>query len=200
MNPAASEITKLIKAIADAHAKISREPAAALNYALQAGDNLIALKDRLPHGAWGDTLQRIGIAPRTAALYMQLARNRELIVAAGCTSIRQAQALLADRKPPRARRRRSVYETGPEPQGDDRYEEGYRAGYAKGKQDGYAQAAHGRSRRATNGNGPVAPQPADLKWILKRVHPDVAGEKDSLKATRVAQWLTELLETARTAS
>jgi hypothetical protein len=33
--------------------------------------------------------------------------------------------------------------------------------------------------------------------MLKRVHPDVVGDRDSLKANRVSQWLTELLDRAR---
>jgi hypothetical protein len=33
--------------------------------------------------------------------------------------------------------------------------------------------------------------------MLKHVHPDVVDRTDSLKATRAAQWLNELLEDAR---
>jgi hypothetical protein len=94
----ATDVTGLIAAVAGAHAKISPPPGAVLEASIEAGENLLALKDRLPHGAWEETLRQIGIPPRSGRLYMALARNRGAITAAGCESIRQAQAVLAERR------------------------------------------------------------------------------------------------------
>jgi hypothetical protein len=91
-----SDIAGLIAAVAGANARIAPPPGAVLEAALEAGEGLTSLRERLPHGAWEGTLQEIGIPSRTARLYMQLARHREEIAAAQCGSIRQAQALLGD--------------------------------------------------------------------------------------------------------
>jgi hypothetical protein len=195
-------LTQLIAHARKAHAAINGADAlgqVALAKAFDAGDALIAAKARVPHGEWAATVEKTGIPASTARLYMQLARNRDRIVAAGCKSIREARTLLTDRKPPRKRRAgrpRSSSTAPPEPV-EDRYEEGYAAGYARGRMDEREYHTARRPVATQNGNGSWSPAPADLKWILKRVHPDVVEDKDSLKATRVAQWLNELLEHAR---
>ena len=97
-NNTTSGVDDLVAAIAEAQARISPPPGAVLVAALKAGVSLIELKERLPHGEWEATLRGIGMAPRTARLYVQLAGHREMIAAAGCESIRQAQALMAEER------------------------------------------------------------------------------------------------------
>ena len=41
--------------------------------ALDAGAFLAQAKGRLHHGEWGDWLHRVGLAPRTASMWMKLA-------------------------------------------------------------------------------------------------------------------------------
>ena len=41
--------------------------------ALEAGPLLTKAKGRLHHGEWGDWLHRVGLAPRTASMWMKLA-------------------------------------------------------------------------------------------------------------------------------
>ena len=45
----------------------------AVTAALDAGGLLTEAKARLPHGSWGEWLQRVGLAPRTASTWMKLA-------------------------------------------------------------------------------------------------------------------------------
>jgi hypothetical protein len=189
-------LSRLLNTARDAHRAIGGADtlgSLALRNAFVAGDALIAAKARVNRGEWAATLEQTGIPSSTARLYMRLARHRDQIIAAGCKSISGARDLLTDRKPPRrARRTGSRTTAAPEPEPDDRYEEGYAAGYTKGRAD--ERAARGGARR----NGHTwTPTPADLKWVLRRVHPDVVDGNDSLKATRAAQWLNQLLEQAR---
>jgi hypothetical protein len=102
--PAADQLADLIARARAAHESIQLEPAGALMRALDAGDALNAAKALVKHGEWSAKLAETGIPASTAQLYMQLARNRALIIAAGCTSIREARALISDRKPPRRKR------------------------------------------------------------------------------------------------
>jgi hypothetical protein len=127
--------------------------------ALEAGDALAAAKARVSHGEWAQRLPSTGIPPSTARLYMQLARERDRIPAAGCTSIREARRLLAGTKP---------------------------------RADGIATARAGW-------NGEALPlYRKDLRRLVGLAHPDRHGEeKTALRATRVTQWLTELLGSAR---
>jgi hypothetical protein len=164
----------------------------ALRSAFDAGDALIAAKARVDRGQWADTLAQTGIPPSTARLYMQLARNRERILAAGCTSIREARRLLTDRKPPRKRAATRASTAAP---ADDRYEEGYMDGYRAGRADGAREAGAGRR----NGRPPQLAE-RDIKWLIKRAHPDHNAERDSLKANRATAWLNDLLDRARGAS
>ena len=46
-----------------------------LEFALAAGDKLATLKASLAHGEWLPTLERLGLAPRTASLWMAAARG-----------------------------------------------------------------------------------------------------------------------------
>jgi hypothetical protein len=193
-----TDTARLIAQIAEAHARIAREPAAALNYALDAGANLIALKERLPHGALGDALAQIGINARTARLYMALARDRERIEAAGCKSIREAQRLLA----PRGRSRRAsssarrTRDAEPDAGGDFQrgYDAGYRDGYAKrGRDEATARA------RANGNGGRSGLSVRDLRFAIKHLHPDrFQGEETDVKrATRLTVFLGDELRTAR---
>ena len=45
----------------------------AVSAALEAGPLLTKAKGRLHHGEWGDWLHRVGLAPRTASMWMKLA-------------------------------------------------------------------------------------------------------------------------------
>src|SRR6185312_8281550 len=97
----------LLAAAAEAHRNVSNEPGRALAYALDAGDYLIAAKAAVPHGKWSAAAAATGIPGSTVRLYMRLAAHRELIVAAGCTSIRQARALLTTSTDPTGDKPRS---------------------------------------------------------------------------------------------
>ena len=44
----------------------------AVSAALEAGPLLTEAKGRLEHGQWGDWLHRVGLAPRTASMWMKL--------------------------------------------------------------------------------------------------------------------------------
>ena len=45
----------------------------AVSAALEAGPLLTEAKGRLPHGQWAEWLHRVGLAPRTASMWMKLA-------------------------------------------------------------------------------------------------------------------------------
>ena len=45
----------------------------AVSAALDAGALLTKAKGRLQHGEWGDWLHRVGLAPRTASMWLKLA-------------------------------------------------------------------------------------------------------------------------------
>jgi hypothetical protein len=159
------------------------EGSVALEHALRAGDALNEARSLARHGEWTERLRASGIPLSTARLYMQLARERERVEAAGCSSIREARRLVAGtkpRKPPsrakNGRRRRPAA---------DRYEEGYADGYRAGRADGAAQARSSRS------NGSLPLDRKDLRWLIKQAHPD--RHDGDLRATRVTQWLNELL-------
>jgi len=68
-----------------------------------------------------------------------------------------------------------------------RWQEGWDAGYTQGLRDGERQAA------AAPSSG--SPTISDLRWLLKRAHPDVAGADPA--AQRVTSWLTGLLARTR---
>ena len=185
-------IAALLRQAREAHEAISHGDDRALARALDAGDALIAAKAKVAHGEWQPALKSTGIPQSTARLYMQLARERARIEAAGCTSIRQARILLAGTKPKAARRRPAGDREGwTKTRVSDRYEEGYADGYRAGRADGIATA----TRPARNGDAPLPLDRKDLRWLIKQAHPD--HHDDDLKATRVTQWLTELLESAR---
>jgi hypothetical protein len=182
----ASHVDDLLVHAASAHRDAHGDPQRALAAALDAGDAFASAKTMVDRGTWAATLRRNGIAPSTAFVLMRLAAHRSLIEGAHCTSIRQARRLIAThRGGDRVRR-------GPS------YEEGYRAGYAQGKHDGYshgwvegadaASARPPRRRAGRNGDG-APPSKADLKWALRRLHPDVVEAADSERAHRVAAWL-----------
>jgi len=56
-----------------AHRQVTEAAGAAVIAARTAGAALIEAKGRLPHGAWLPWLREIGVKPRTAQAYMQLA-------------------------------------------------------------------------------------------------------------------------------
>ena len=184
-------LDELIAKARAAHETINAEPTVALERAFEAGDALIAAKAQVLHGEWTKVLATTGIPPSTARLYMQLARERERIVVAGCTSIREARRLLTGTKPRAGSRssRQSVY--GEPKATADRYEEGYADGYRAGRVDGRAAAA--RERLGANGPAALPLDRKDLLWIIKLAHPDVHDDKQNLRATRITQWLNELL-------
>jgi hypothetical protein len=206
---ATPSLDTLVTRARQAHESIQREPAAALTRAFEAGDALIAIKARLAHGVWAATLRRTTIPPSTARLYMQLARERARILAAGCTSIRQARRLLAGTKPRAARRGRAGgaragrhARTGEAP--PDRYQEGYADGYQAGRADGYAAGlatAKVRDQASRGRATPPPPEARDLRWLLTLVHPDKHQDDQTiLRATRVTVWVNALLAQARQAA
>src|SRR5262249_61667971 len=78
------DLDALMERARRAHAAISPADApTALVHAFEAGEALLAAKALVPHGKWGAVLASTGIAPSTAQLYMQLAKHRVLIEAAG---------------------------------------------------------------------------------------------------------------------
>lgn len=193
--PTTDPVAELLARARDAHDAIRVDDATALARALDAGDALIEAKARVGRGEWSERLAQTGIPPSTARLYMRLARNRARIMAAGCTSIRQARELLTERtappRPPHQRHRVSGHERG-----GDRYEEGYEAGYLAGSADGYRRGlADGQAAPQARRDGDAPLDRRDLKWLVKLAHPDVHGD-DALRATRITQWLTALMEEA----
>ena len=184
----ADRVEDLLGRAAAAHRNGHGDPKRALASALDAGDAIAAAKALVERGQWAATLRRTGIPPSTAFVFMRLAAHRSLIEGAECTSIRQARRLVADhRAGERARRPRS-------------YEEGYRAGYAEGTRDGYsngyaaaAAATTPRlSRRRADRDVGGPPSKADLKWALRRIHPDVVEAADAERAHRVTAWLNAM--------
>jgi hypothetical protein len=185
-----SALDELIARARRAHESIQAEPAAALERAFEAGDALTAAKAQVERGRWADVLRPTGIPASTARLYMQLARERPRVLAAGCTSIREARRLLAGTKPSRPRQPKGEWSTRTVP---DRYQEGYADGYRAGRADGFAagQAQPSRSRRDGR---PLPLDRKDLRWLVGLAHPD--RHDGELRATRATQWLNELLEQA----
>src|SRR5262245_56517871 len=189
---AAASVEALLARAREAHESILREPASALRRAFEAGDALLGAKARVAHGAWTAALRRTTIPPSTAQLYMQLARARARILAAGCTSIREARRLLSGTKPRPGRPRRG---RSPGRAAADRYDAGYADGYRAGRADGIATAqAHAWSRRQRA--APLPLDKKDVRWLIKLAHPD--QHDGLLRATRVTQWLNEMLARAAT--
>lgn len=183
---AAGTLDELLAHARQAHESIRSEPAAALARAFEAGDALTAAKARVERGTWSTVLASTGIPASTARLYIQLARERERILAAGCQSIREARRLLAGTMPRGSRRT-----TGSRARADgssDRYEEGYADGYRAGRADGASA-----SRPSSNG-GALPLDRKDVRWLVSLAHPD--KHQGDLRATRVTQWLNELAEEA----
>jgi hypothetical protein len=189
------DLAALIARARAAHAAVSGEPRTALLRAFEAGEALLAIKAQVRHGAWAACLRETGIPPSTARLYMQLARERARIEAAGCRSIREARRLLSGTRPrpgrpPRSGRRGR---TGGSEDAEARYQAGYTAGYAdgyaRGRADGFVHGQGTRPKTAPPDGLPLDRK--DLKWLLKLAHPD--HHDGNLRATRITQWLTALL-------
>lgn len=167
--------------------------------ALEAGEALLAAKKLVRHGEWATTLAKIGIPQSTAALYMALARNRERIEAAGCTSVRQARDLISDRQPPAPRQSIRAWTISQDEAYERGYHQGYKVGYAAGyragKADGVAAAPSGVQSDA------APPRTRDLLWLISLAHPDKHQDAAVVqKATRVTQWLNALRYRANTAA
>jgi hypothetical protein len=60
-----------------AHQQVLEAASSAVTAARTAGSALMEAKDSVPHGSWLPWLREVGIAPRTAQEYMQLARLDE---------------------------------------------------------------------------------------------------------------------------
>ena len=67
-------IEDLLLATLDAVSRFRVGQREAVAAALDAGALLTEAKDRLPHGAWGEWLGRVGLVPRTASTWMRLAK------------------------------------------------------------------------------------------------------------------------------
>ena len=68
-----TSIEDLLLATLDAVSRFRVGQREAVNAALEAGGLLTEAKGRLRHGEWGDWLHRVGLAPRTASMWMKLA-------------------------------------------------------------------------------------------------------------------------------
>ena len=66
-------IEDLLFATLDAVSRFRVGQREAVGAALEAGGLLNQAKGRLQHGEWGDWLHRVGLAPRTASMWMKLA-------------------------------------------------------------------------------------------------------------------------------
>ena len=66
-------IEDLLFATLDAVSRFRVGQQDAVSAALDAGPLLTKAKGRLQHGEWGDWLHRVGLAPRTASMWMKLA-------------------------------------------------------------------------------------------------------------------------------
>ena len=66
-------IEDLLFATLDAVSRFRVGQRESVNAALDAGALLTEAKGRLQHGEWGDWLHRVGLAPRTASMWMKLA-------------------------------------------------------------------------------------------------------------------------------
>jgi hypothetical protein len=98
-----ASLDELAERIRDAHTAITVAFSNAIDRAIDAGQTLIIAKKLVPHGRWGEFLERCGIGARQAERYMRLA----CLVAANPTcksdlaelSIEQAIKLLSPPKP-----------------------------------------------------------------------------------------------------
>ena len=66
-------IEDLLFATLDAVSRFRVGQREAVGAALEAGGLLTEAKGRLHHGEWGDWLHRVGLAPRTASMWLKLA-------------------------------------------------------------------------------------------------------------------------------
>jgi hypothetical protein len=113
-------LAKLATKINSEHRLVRSAAGHMLKHALAAGDLLIEAKEQLPHGEWLPWFESNcpDISPRTAQVYMQLARNRFAIEAnaqsAAHLSLAGALKLLAaeddgiDKRQRRAEREREL--------------------------------------------------------------------------------------------
>jgi hypothetical protein len=202
LSAAPPSLAELIAKARAAHAAVSGEPRVALLRAFEAGDVLLEIKAQVAHGEWDARLRETGIPFSTARLYMQLAREKERILAACCRSIREARRLLAGTapRPPRDGAGGGRRGARTEKEAEDRYKKGYAKGYEdgyrRGRADGIAAGqATAWARRGAEGDGKMPLDKKDLKWLIKLAHPD--RNDGDLRATRVTQWLNELFEKAK---
>ena len=68
-----TSIEDLLLATLDAVSRFRVGQRDAVSAALEAGALLTEAKGRLQHGEWGDWLHRVGLAPRTASMWLKLA-------------------------------------------------------------------------------------------------------------------------------
>jgi hypothetical protein len=105
---------RLAVAIREEHAAASAAANAALAHALEAGRLLEEARATIPHGNWEFYVQAIvGIAPRTARLYLRLHRHRDRLPnrqRVADLTVRQAAKLLEQPKAP------------PQPQSQERFD------------------------------------------------------------------------------
>jgi hypothetical protein len=201
------DIAELIARARVAHEAAHPSSLNALHHAFEAGEVLTILKDLCRRGEWGRALKQTGIPPSTARLYMQLYRERDRILAAGCTSIRQARDFLSGAAAKRAEKRRQQAEAR-ETEEATAYDRGYEAGFRDGKavaeaefeataEAAYQQGLADGQKASSNGH---RPSKADLRWMLKQLHPDkfeANGSKAAKDhAKRVTQWLNDLMASA----
>jgi flagellar biosynthesis/type III secretory pathway protein FliH len=183
-----------------AHQRTSDAPSEALHAALDAGDALIALRRTAKHGQWAAIVIRTGIPGRTERMYRRLAWNRERILDAGCQSIRQALDLLAEKTAEQREAehaRRADADRMRREQLQAAYDRGYKKGYEQGRHDEALDGFFGRS--TTNGNAlPKEISLRDLRWAIKHLHPD--RHNGAVTATRLTQWLNDLVATERASS
>jgi site-specific DNA-methyltransferase (adenine-specific) len=84
-----------------AHAEAERAARRSIEAMIEAGEKLIEAKDLVDHGQWGPWLKQHCRIPRsTVTLYMDIARNREVLEIANVSnlSVRAAKDLIAEAK------------------------------------------------------------------------------------------------------
>jgi hypothetical protein len=93
------KLNGLAEKIHDAHRECETAARTAVEAAMRAGDALIEAKSECPHGRWSKWLKsNCNMSPRSAQLYMKLARNRGAIEkrnAVALLTVRDAAALVS---------------------------------------------------------------------------------------------------------
>jgi hypothetical protein len=97
--PQAGALEELAQDIRRHHKEVEAHASAMVAAAIAAGEKLIEAKEQLPHGEFGPFLTYCGVSPRSARVYMQLARKSADAAVLDAKSIRAALEAIAKPKP-----------------------------------------------------------------------------------------------------